>query len=300
MFRTALVQYAGALSAAPSMPAGRPAPSTAMPVTGAAPAPDGAATAQSHGAIGSEILKAAGRRHAAELEREPDRIERLSSIREIVFGAQDGLVSTFAVVAGLAAAGAANVVVILAGAVSAVAGILSMSIGTFLSSRAQRQLYEAELAREQREIRDHPGEEIAELIAALMARGMARGDAVEVGRRIARHPELLLSTLAVFELGLAPQQHGTPVRDAFIMAAAFGAGSAIPLVPFVIPQVNTALGVAGALTVVALFAVGAIKGRLGHVSAVRSGLEVVVLGIGSGLIGFALGRLASVLLGVDV
>jgi VIT1/CCC1 family predicted Fe2+/Mn2+ transporter len=68
----------------------------------------------------------------------------------------------------------------------------------------------------------------------------------------------------------------------------------------VIPQVNTALGVAGALTVVALFAVGAIKGRLGHVSAVRSGLEVVVLGIGSGLIGFALGRLASVLLGVDV
>jgi VIT1/CCC1 family predicted Fe2+/Mn2+ transporter/rubrerythrin len=300
MFRTALVQHAVTLSAAAPTPPARPAAPVIAPVTTAPAAPDGAGTARSHGALGSDILRSAGRGHAAELEREPERIERLSSIREIVFGAQDGLVSTFAVVAGLAAAGAANVVVILAGAVSAVAGILSMSIGTFLSSRAQRQLYEAELAREQREIRDHPGEEIAELIAALMARGMARADAVEVGRRIARHPELLLSTLAVFELGLAPQQHGTPVRDAFVMAAAFGIGSVVPLMSFVIPDVNTALGVSGALTVVALFAVGAVKGRLGHVSALRSGLEVVVLGMGSGLIGFALGRLASMLLGVEV
>src|SRR5207245_1652219 len=73
-----------------------------------------------------------GRAHMSELDTEPRRIERLGSIREIVFGAQDGLVSTFAVVAGLAAAGVGPLVVFLGGAVSAMAGVLSMSIGTFL------------------------------------------------------------------------------------------------------------------------------------------------------------------------
>src|SRR5436190_2038791 len=165
-------------------------------------------------------------------ETESARIERLSSIREVVFGAQDALVSTFAVVAGLAAAGVGHLVVLLGGLVSAVAGVLAMSIGTFLASRAQRQLYETELERERREIRDHPGEEIAELMAALVGRGMPRTDAAEVARRIARYPELLLSTLGLFELGVAPQQLGTPVRDAFVMAAAFGAASLVPLLPF--------------------------------------------------------------------
>ena len=225
---------------------------------------------------------------------------RLGSIREIVFGAQDGLVSALAVVAGLAAAGVGHLVVLLAGAVSAVAGILSMSIGTYLSSRAQRQGYEAELARERREIREHPSEEVAELIAALTARGLGRGDAVEVARRIARSHDLLLSTLAVFELGLAPQQLGTPARDAFVMGVAFAAASLVPLVPFVWPQAMAALAVSSALTLVALFLVGAAKGRLAPLSAIRSGLEVAGLGAASALVSFALGRLASQLFGIEM
>jgi vacuolar iron transporter family protein len=241
-----------------------------------------------------------GRGHARELETEPARVARLSSVREFVFGAQDGIVSTFTVVAGIAAAGADHLVVMLAGAVSAVAGVLAMSVGTFLSSRALRQVYEAELARERREIREHPGEETAELIASLTARGMSRGDAVEVGRRIARHPDLLLTTLGVFELGLAPQRLGTPVRDALVMAAAFGGASLVPLIAFVLPPVMAALSVAAVLTVAALFVVGVLKGRLARVSAVRSGVEVVGLGLASGVVGFGLGRLAALALGVQI
>lgn len=249
---------------------------------------------------GGSVGKASERRHVRELELEPERIERLSSIREVVFGAQDGLVSTLAVVAGLAAAGVGHLVVLLGGAVSAVAGVLSMSIGTYLSSRAQQQVYEAELARERREIRDHPGEEVAELMAALVARGMPRADAVEVARRIARHPELLLSTLGVFELGLAPQRLGQPIRDAFVMGAAFAAASAIPVIPFVTARVMFALSVSAVLTIVALFLVGVVKGRLAQLSALRSGLEVVGLGVVSAAISFGLGRLAAVLFGVDI
>lgn len=238
--------------------------------------------------------------HVSELQTESTRIERLSSIREIVFGAQDALVSTFAVVAGLAAAGVGHLVVLLGGLVSAVAGVLAMSIGTFLASRAQRQLYETELERERREIREHPGEEIAELMAALVGRGMSRPDAVEVARRIARHPELLLSTLGIFELGVAPQRLGTPVRDAFVMAMAFGIASLVPLAPFALGGVLPALGLSGGLTLIALFVVGIVKARVAGVSPIRSGLEVAVLAAASGGLSFGLGRLASLVLGVDV
>ena len=289
MFRHALATFEGGAPArveAPPTPAPAPRPQTAV--------------AAGPGMTAASIRRMDGRAHMSELETEPRRIERLASIREFVFGAQDGLVSTLAVVAGLAAAGVGPLVVLLGGAVSAMAGVLSMSIGTFLSSRAQRQLYERELDRERREIREHAGEEIAELIAALAARGMARSEAAEVARRIGRHPDILLSALAIFELGLAPQRLGAPMRDALVMAVAFGAASVVPLLPFVITHGLPALGLSAALTLVALFCVGVLKARVAGVSALRSGLEVAVLAAASGLISFGLGRLASIVLGVDI
>lgn len=296
MFRSALAGFDRGPSAAVAMPP-PPAPGPGVP----APARGGPAPAVDPGTTAASMRQsAAGRRHMRELSVEAERIERASSIREIVFGAQDALVSTFAVVAGLAAAGVAGVVVLLGGLVSAVAGVLSMSIGTFLASRAQRQLYETELERERHEIREHPGEEVAELMAALVGRGMARADAAEVARRVARHPELLLSTLAVFELGLAPQRLGTPVRDAFVMAAAFGGAALVPLVPFLFATAMPALAIAAVLTLGALFLVGIVKARVAGVHPVRSGLEVVALAAGSGALSFGLGRLASLVLGVPV
>lgn len=304
MFRHALATF-DAVSAAVAPTPGAGASSSAAATPSAAATSTAARRAPAVVAAGGGITAATmrrmdGRAHMSELDTEPARIERLASIREVVFGAQDGLVSTFAVVAGLAAGGVGALVVLLGGAVSAMAGVLSMSIGTFLSSRAQRQLYERELDRERREIRDHAGEEIAELIAALASRGMARSDAAEVARRIGRHPDILLSALAIFELGLAPQRLGAPVRDALVMAVAFGVSSCIPLLPFLVADGLGALGGSAALTLVALFGVGVLKARVAGLSAVRSGLEVTVLAAASGLISFGLGRLASIVLGVDV
>ena len=299
MFRHALATFEGAV-ATPAAAAGSiAAPTPPVPLAAAARRVEGAVAA-SGGVTAASMRRMDGRAHMSELATEPGRIARLASIREVVFGAQDGLVSTFAVIAGLAAAGVGPLVVVLGGAVSAMAGVLSMSIGTFLSSRAQRQLYERELDRERREIRDHAGEEIAELIAALSARGMARAEAAEVARRIGRHPDILLSALAIFELGLAPQRLGAPVRDALVMAVAFGAASVVPLLPFLLVQGLAALGLSAVLTLAALFCVGVLKARVAGVSALRSGLEVAVLAAASGLISFGLGRLASVVLGVDL
>src|SRR5437667_815974 len=295
MFRHALATFDGGAPA----PTPSPVPAIAAPLAAPARRAEGAVAAGG-GVTAASMRRMDGRAHMSELATEPGRIARLASIREVVFGAQDGLVSTFAVIAGLAAAGVGPLVVVLGGAVSAMAGVLSMSIGTFLSSRAQRQLYERELDRERREIRDHAGEEIAELIAALSARGMTRAEAAEVARRIGRHPDILLSALAIFELGLAPQRLGAPVRDALVMAVAFGGASVVPLLPFMVTQGLAALGLSAALTLVALFCVGVLKARVAGVSALRSGLEVAVLAAASGLISFGLGRLASVVLGVDL
>ena len=286
MFRGALKHFDAAPSVAPAAAARHLAPSEPAPASPAMPAAPARKTERAH--------------LPGELQTEARRIERLASIREVVFGAQDGLVSTFAVVAGLAAAGVGPLVVLLGGLVSAVAGVLSMSIGTFLAARAQRQLYEHELDRERREIREHAGEEMAELIAALVGRGMPRGDASEVVRRIARYPELMLSTLSIFELGLVPQRLGTPVRDAFVMAVAFGSAALVPLLPFLASGVLPALALSAGLTLVALFGVGLVKSRVGGVSALRSGLEVVVLAAGSAALSFGLGRIVSLALGVDL
>jgi rubrerythrin/VIT1/CCC1 family predicted Fe2+/Mn2+ transporter len=292
MFRAALASFEGRPSAVRAV--------TPPHLASVAP-PAGSAAGASRAAEPLPVTRPAGTgRGLSELATEADRIGRLASIREVVFGAQDGLVSTFAVVAGLAAAGMAPLVVLLGGLVSAVAGVLSMSIGTFLAARAQRQLYEAELETERREIREHPGEEVAELIAALMGRGMSRADAVEVARRLARHPELLLAAAAMFELALTPQRLGTPVRDAFVMAGAFGGASLIPLLPFTFGAALPALGFSGALTLLALLGVGAAKARVAGVSAVRSALEVAALAAASGLLSFGLGRAVSQLLGVNI
>ena len=300
MFRHALATFEGAVATPAVTAAGSiAAPTPPVPLAAAARRVEGAVAA-SGGVTAASMRRMDGRAHMSELATEPGRIARLASIREVVFGAQDGLVSTFAVIAGLAAAGVGPLVVVLGGAVSSMAGVLSMSIGTFLSSRAQRQLYERELDRERREIRDHAGEEIAELIAALSARGMTRAEAAEVARRIGRHPDILLSALAIFELGLAPQRLGAPVRDALVMAIAFGGASVVPLLPFLLVQGLAALGLSAVLTLAALFCVGVLKARVAGVSALRSGLEVAVLAAASGLISFGLGRLASVLLGVDL
>jgi vacuolar iron transporter family protein len=309
MFRHALATFDGtpatSASAAASSIAAPASASTAAAASASGGAPvtvsrASAAATRTAGVTAATMRRMDGRAHMSELDTEPGRIARLASIREVVFGAQDGLVSTFSVVAGLAAAGVGPLVVLLGGAVSAMAGVLSMSIGTFLSSRAQRQLYERELERERREIREHQGEEIAELIAALAARGMSRTDAAEVARRIARHPDILLSALSIFELGLAPQRLGAPVRDALVMAVAFGLASVVPLLPFIVMQGLAALGVSALLTLVALFCVGVLKARVAGVSALRSGFEVAALAAASGLISFGLGRLASLALGVDI
>lgn len=230
---------------------------------------------------------------ASEIETEAERISRLSGIKEIVFGSQDGLISTTTLVLGVAAASTSVTAVLIAGGVALVAGTLSMAVGSYLSSRAERQLFETEIRKERGEMQQKPGEEIAELIAAFIGRGMPKAEAVDVARRTAKYPNLMLELLTAFELGLARQSLASPVRDALVMGTAFAAGSIVPLLPFVFLGRHVAIQATVAAAFAALFVVGALKGKLSRRSVWTSGLEVLLLGGASGAIGYLMGQLVS-------
>ncbi|MGE0822148.1 MAG: VIT1/CCC1 transporter family protein [Candidatus Binatia bacterium] len=236
----------------------------------------------------------------SEIAGERERIVRLASIREIVFGGQDGLISTTTLVAGLAATSSQSHVVFIAGAIAAAAGAVSMAVGSYLSSRAQRQLYEAEIAAEQQEIADKPGEEMAELLAALIGRGMSKREAIEVVRRVGRHPKIMLDMLGAFELGLTPESLGSPLRDALVIGSAFVVGAVIPLAPFLLLDIRSGLAVTTLLALLALFALGAGKARLSGRPVIVSGLEVMGLGGAGGIFGYGLGYLVSVLFDIQI
>jgi VIT1/CCC1 family predicted Fe2+/Mn2+ transporter/rubrerythrin len=246
------------------------------------------------------VDRATAKRGLREIDGERERIARLAGIREVVFGGQDGLISTTTLVAGIAATTTQNVVVLVAGIIAAIAGALSMAVGSYLASRAQRQLYESELANEQREVAEKPGEEMAELLAALIGRGMPRNDAIEVMRRIAAHPGLMLEMLGALELGLIPESLGSPTRDALVTGMAFVVGSAVPLLPFLVLEVKSALMVTMLLALAALFALGAMKAWLSGRPMVASGLEVLLLGGTAGAFGYGLGLLVSTLFGISI
>jgi vacuolar iron transporter family protein len=233
--------------------------------------------------------------HIAEEQRT---ISLLGEIRELVFGAQDGLVSTLAVVATVAGATNDRLAVLVAGLAAALAGVFSMAIGEYMGSKSQEEIYAWHIADEREEVETRPAEAEAEIAYMFMQEGMAQQDAWQVARLIAKYPESLLSTMVSKELGLFVEDpSGTPLRGALVMGGAFAVGAAFPVVPFLFTSGAAALIAAIIGTGTALFAIGALKSRWTHRSWFGSGLEVVMLAAVAGIAGYGFGTLLPNLLG---
>ena len=222
---------------------------------------------------------------------ERDRIGRLSRIRELVLGFQDGLLVPLAVVTGLAGADAAASTVLVGGLAEAVAGAVAMGTGAFLASQAENQLFRTEIADEQAEFEDHPEIELEELEILLREDGMTDADARVAAERIARSPRAMVKTKVEKELGLAYEEHETALGDAIIVGVAYAVAAAIPLWPYFVWSVSTALPISLAVTGLALFALGLVKGRVARMALVRSGIQVLLIGGASATIGYAIGAL---------
>ena len=223
----------------------------------------------------------------------------LGEIREAIFGAQDGLVSTLAVVSTVAGASSDRLPVLIAGIAAGLAGVFSMAAGEYMSSKSQREIFEAQIVGERQEVAERPGEAEAEVGFMLEEDGLPREEAASVARTFAAHPDVMLKTMVEKELGLtAEHAEGTPFQGALIMGASFGLGAAVPILPYLVLGVSLATPVSMAATASVLFAIGVTKSRWTARSWLRSGAEILLLGAFAGIAGYFFGNLLPGLLGV--
>ncbi|GAA1550138.1 VIT1/CCC1 transporter family protein [Kribbella hippodromi] len=154
-------------------------------------------------------------------------------LRPATFGVMDGLVSNFALVAGVVGGGASGTVVLMTGLAGLVAGACSMASGEFTSVSSQAELMQAEIAVEKRELEIHPAEEERELAMMYEAKGLRPELAAEVARELTANPEVALDVHVREELGVDPNDLPSPWVAAGSSFAAFAVGALIPLIPFI-------------------------------------------------------------------
>ena len=253
------------------------------------PVPDGSYEAEA--AAGRAFDRATYNTAAAEVDTERWRVARLGRLREVVFGAQDGLLSIVALVTSVAVAVESQTTVVIAGLAGALPGMISMSTGALLGSRAERDVQRAEIEREARELEENPAEELAELVVLFQREGMTYYEARQMADEIAQDRDLWLRTLVEKELGISPDVTTNPVKDAIVMGLAFIIGAAIPLVPHFFLTGGQAIGVSVGATLAGLFALGMYKGRMVERSPLLQGLEILGIGTLSAGVGYALGEL---------
>lgn len=225
----------------------------------------------------------------------------LGEIREAIFGAQDGLVSTLAVVSTVAGASADRVPVLIAGIATGLAGVFSMAAGEYMSSKSQREIFVAQIAGEREEVSERPGEAEAEMAYMFEEDGLPRGVASAVAGSIAAHPDVLLKTMVEKELGLTGEHaEGSPFQGALVMGTSFGLGAVVPVLVYVLFPIEVAIWAAVVASGGVLFGIGVLKSRWTRQPWIRSGIEILVLGAFAGIAGFFFGNLLPTLLGVPV
>jgi VIT1/CCC1 family predicted Fe2+/Mn2+ transporter len=171
-----------------------------------------------------------------------------------------------------------------------------MAAGEYVSVRSQREMYEYQIGLERAELEHYPEAEAEELALIYEARGHTRAEAVAMAKNLTADPEKALATLAREELGLNPEDLGSPWGAALFSFFSFAAGAAIPLTPFLFAAGAASLVIAVALTAVALFAVGATLSLFTGRSAIMSGARMLAIGAAAGGFTYVIGKLLGVAL----
>ena len=225
-----------------------------------------------------------------EVEREQGRVAAFGRIREVVFGAQDGLLSTVALVTSVATAVGDTNTVIIAGLAAALAGMVSMATGSYLGSKAERDVMMAEIEKEARELEEKPGEELAELVFLYHQQGMSYGQAKEMAEHIASDKDLWLRTMVEKELGISMDVLTSPVKNGLTMGASFIVAALVPIIPYFFLDGSAAIATSVTAALVGLFILGTGKGRLVKKSPLLQGLEVLAIGAGAAGLGLLIGE----------
>lgn len=194
-------------------------------------------------------------------------------LRAAVLGANDGVVSIASLVVGVAAADASSGAILTAGLAGLVGGALSMAVGEYVSVSSQRDVEEADLELERRELRMEPEHELAELAGLLAAKGLTEQTARTAARELTEHDAL--AAHASEELGLQLDGLARPMQAAGVSAIAFALGASLPLLAIGLSSAAFRIWVTATATLVALAGLGAWSARLGGAPVVRAVLRVV-------------------------
>src|ERR1700694_369647 len=205
------------------------------------------------------------------LRQERREADLLSEVREAIFGAQDGVTSILTVVITVATATSNQYAVLVAGIAAAIAEVISMGAGEYMSSKSQREIFLAQIEKERVEVEERPHESEAEVAYMLEREGLPEASAKHAAAELARSPNVLLKTMVEKELGLTVDEVGSPLQGALILSAA--------------------LVTAIVLSIVVMFGLGVAKSRLTRRNPVRSGLEIVALVIAASAAGWVFGSL---------
>ena len=203
-------------------------------------------------------------------------IERVGWLRAAVLGANDGIVSTASLVAGVAAAAQGRSEILVAGIAGLVAGAMSMAAGEFVSVSSQADTERADLARESAELANQPEFELEELAGVYVARGLEP----DLARQVARHltEKDALGAHARDELGISEISTARPIQAAFTSALTFGAGAIIPVTLAAVAPLPALPWLVSAVSVVLLATLGVIGARAGGAPVGKAVLRVTFWG----------------------
>lgn len=218
-----------------------------------------------------------------------------SKLRDYILGSQDGLVNVLGLVLGLAIATRDARIVLIGGLAAAFAESIAMAAVAYTSSKAVRDFYLKEVEREKREIEDVPEVEKEEIREIYRKKGFTDEELEMIVSRITSNKEVWLDTMMTEELRLFPEGYERPALNGITVGIASLLGSFLPLAPFIFLGVANAILTSVALSLIALFIIGAIKARLTVGSWIRSGIEMGIIGIVAALAGYVIGILLSTL-----
>ena len=244
---------------------------------------------------GLSVYRAASAGHpmpvsSSDLGERHRRAGRGGSLRAAVFGLNDGLVSNTCLILGVAGASDSSSLILTTGVAGLLAGAFSMAAGEWVSVRSQRELHERQIGEEREELARYPAEEAEELALIYSARGMPIDAARELARKVLEDPEQALVALSREELGLDPDDLGSPWRAAVASFAAFAAGALIPLAPFFAGSTRNGTLLAVLLSALALLAVGGALSLFSGRSLWLGGLRMLAIGAAAGGATYGIGR----------
>ncbi len=246
---------------------------------------------QVHSKVLYSMGRQAGPRNALDalLHRERWHVQGGGWLGDAIYGANDGLGAVFGIVSGVAGATAGGSAVLVAGLAGMIASALSMGSGAYLATKSEREVYEAEIARERGEIETAPEEEREELELFYQLKGFTAEEAALLTDRLAQNPEQMLTTMAHEELGISQQGFPNPMISALSATVSTAVGAFIPIIPFFFMRGYPAIIAAALISIVAHFAVGAAKTFVTGRSPWASGMEMTIVGAVEGLITYLIG-----------